>query len=563
MEKHFMIRLSVAILSVFLLFINKAYCLVDMNNASYSNTWVDLEVPGNGYDMKVLRAYKSRTLFNGIFGFGWCSEFETKLETTSEGNIKISECGDGQEIVFSAKEITKKDIDATISSILTKMKTDTKGKSASADYFKKISDQMAIDDDYRARMAKTYSIAVPIKEGTKFSANGKEVENVVFNKTHYTRNLPDGSYQRFDLLGRLSYMYDKNTNFLKFEYDKDLLKEVEDNNSRKLTFRYFPNKKVKSISGPNGLVTEYKYNSQEDLTWNKNAWAKTDKQVYIYEYNEFHNLTKANWPDNTSISVRYDNVKDWVLGFTDRDKCNENYKYEFSATNPKFHYWSSVTKTCGKEVVANNRFEFWHKQVESGQVVLSRVLTSISGSTTDITYHDTFGKPVVIKKNNDRMSFEYFPDGLIKTKQAGYAKLDFTHDAQTKKVSAVKSTISNEKGKVVSARQTSFKYDSKGNLSFAENSDGQKVIITYDLKGRISSITDQAKKIVKIDYEDRFGKPSIVTRPGLGTIKVSYKPNGDIAKVDSAEGPTVASQVASTFNNLLDVISPATQELYL
>ena len=68
---------------------------------------------------------------------------------------------------------------------------------------------------------------------------------------------------------------------------------------------------------------------------------------------------------------------------------------------------------------------------------------------------------------------------------------------------------------------------------------------------------------VTIDYDERYGKPTVVTRPGLGTIKVSYKPNGDIAKVDSAEGPTVASQVASTFNNLLDVIAPATQELYL
>jgi hypothetical protein len=86
--------------------------------------------------------------------------------------------------------------------------------------------------------------------------------------------------------------------------------------------------------------------------------------------------------------------------------------------------------------------------------------------------------------------------------------------------------------------------------------------MTYDQKGRIASITDQAKKVVKIDYEERFGKPSVVTRPGLGTIKVSYKQTGEIAKVESAEGPTVASQVASTFNNLLDVISPATQDLY-
>ncbi len=548
-----------------LLFISfsHVHALVDMNNASYSNTWIDLEVPGSGYDMKVIRAYKSRTLFNGMFGFGWCSEFETKLEPTSEGNIKISECGDGQEIIYSAREITKKDIESTVSQVILKMKADNKIKAPSADYWKKIADQMLSDDDQRSRLAKQYGVAVAIKEGMKFLANGKEVENVIFNKTFYTRNLPDGSYQRFDVQGRLTYMYDKNNNFLKFEYEKDSLREVADNNARKLSFKYYANKKVKSISGPNGLLTEYKYGAQEDLVWNKNAWAKKDADIYTYDYNEFHNLTKATWPDKSSISLRYDNVKDWVLGFTDRDKCTENYKYEFSQNDPKYHYWSSVTKTCGKDVVASNRYEFWHKPLASGQIVLSRVLTNVSGSTTDITYHDIFGKPVVIKKNNERMNFEYYADGLIKSKQAGSSKLEFVHDTASKKVSSVKTTFMNDKGKVVSSRQTAFKYDNKGNLSYAENSDGQKITLTYDARGRISTITDQAKKIVKIDYEERFGKPSIVTRPGLGTIKVAYKSNGEIAKVDSAEGPTVASQVASTFNNLLDVISPATQELYL
>lgn len=86
--------------------------------------------------------------------------------------------------------------------------------------------------------------------------------------------------------------------------------------------------------------------------------------------------------------------------------------------------------------------------------------------------------------------------------------------------------------------------------------------MTYDQRGRIATITDQAKKIVKIDYEERFGKPAVVTRPGLGTIHVTYKPNGEIDKVNSAEGPSVAMQVASTFNNLLDVIAPATAEVF-
>ena len=558
-----MIKLKLLISILFTLSVPKAFALVDMNNASYSNAWIDLEVPGSGYDMKVVRAYKSRTLFNGMFGFGWCSDFETKLETTSEGNIKISECGDGQETIFSAREITKKDIDTTISQIINKMKTDGKSKSASADYFKKLSDQLTEDDDQRSQLAKKYGVTIAIKEGTKFMANGKEVENVVLSKEYYTRTLADGSSERFDLQGRLTHMYDKNTNFLKFEYEKDQLKEIVDNNSRKLQFKYYPNKKVKFITGPSGLTTEYKYSAQEDLVWNRNAWAKKETEVYTFDYNEFHNLIKASWPDKSFIALKYDNAKDWVLSFTDRDKCTENYKYETGATNPKFHYWSTVIKTCGKQTVANNRYEFWHKQLPSGQIILSRVLQNVSGSTTDITYHDTFGKPVVIKKNNERLTFEYYPDGLIKSKEASNAKIEYVHDTVNKKVATVKTTFLNDKGKIIATRQTSFKYDGKGNLVFAENSDGQKINMTYDQKGRIATITDQAKKVVKIDYEERFGKPSIVSRPGLGTIKVSYKPNGDIQKVDSAEGPSVASQVASTFNNLLDVISPATQELYL
>ncbi len=563
MMKTWNVLLAVAATFATLTLTEKAHALVDMNNAGYSNTWTDLEVPGTGYDMRVLRAYKSRTIYIGLFGFGWCSEFETRLETTPEGNLKISECGDGQEIVYSARELTKKDVESSIKQIITKMRADKKLSSNAAEYWKNIEVQLYDDSEVRSQYARQFGIIVPVKEGTKYMANAKEVENVILSKGVYTRTLPDGSMQRFDGEGRLTHMYDKNGNYLKFEYQKDLLTEITDNNSRKLAFKYYPNKKVQRITGPNGLMTEYKYNQQEDLIWNRNAWAKKETDVYTYEYNEFHNLTKANWPDKTSIAIKYDNVKDWVLSFTDRDKCNESYKYEFSTSNPKFNYWSTATKVCGKQTLATNRYEFWHKQLPNGQVVLSRLLTNVNGSIRDITYHDTFGKPVTIKINNDRIDFEYFADGLPKTKTTSSAKLEYTYDQTIKRVSTVKTSFINEKGKATTIRNTAFKYDGKGNLTYAENSDGQKINMTYDLKGRIQSITDQAKKVVKIDYEERFGKPQTVTRPGLGSIKVSYKPNGDIAKVDSVDGPAVASQVASTFNNLLDVIAPATQELYL
>ena len=97
-----------------------SYAIVDLRNANYSNTWIDIQVDGSGYDMKVLRTYHSRSLFNGMFGFGWCSNFETSLEVLPEGALKVRECGSGSTTVYSPREITKADVDRTISLIIAK-----------------------------------------------------------------------------------------------------------------------------------------------------------------------------------------------------------------------------------------------------------------------------------------------------------------------------------------------------------------------------------------------------------------------------------------------------------
>lgn len=535
-----------------------AHAVVDMKNANFSQAWVDIEVPGSGYDMRVQRTYNSRSLFNGIFGFGWCSDFETRMNITAEGNLKITECGAGHELFYSPRELARKDVEQTIQKIVSKMKEE-KAVGRNEDFYKKLTVELLEQDVRRAQMAQQYSVLIPIKEGTKFYANGREVEHIVFQKTFYTRNLQDGSSQRFDTKGRLTHMYDKNGNFLKFEYDKDNMTQVMDNNSRRLSFKYFPNRKVKEIVGPNSIKAEYKYKDLDDLVWVMDGW----KNSYSFEYDELHNLVKANWPDKTMISLKYDTKKDWVTSFTDRKKCVETYTYELSKENPKGNYWSTVKKVCGKEIVANNRYEFWYKQRADGEWILTRVQSDVQGNLTDITYDDVTGKPTAIRKNQERIAFEYYPNGLVKTKASGVFKQSFKYDSTHNKVSEVLTDFFNAKGDKTGTRSTTFQYDKKGNLTYAQNSDGQKVNMTYDARGRIASITDQAKKLVKIQYEERYGKPSIVTRPGLGTIKVVYKPTGEIERVDSKDGPTVALQVASTFNNMLDIISPATTDIYL
>jgi YD repeat-containing protein len=141
--------------------------------------------------------------------------------------------------------------------------------------------------------------------------------------------------------------------------------------------------------------------------------------------------------------------------------------------------------------------------------------------------------------------------------------MNFEYKNSFNKVSKVNTEFFDGKGKVAKKRETLFAYDNRGNLADAKNSDGQSVKLTYDQRGRISTITDQAKKEVQIKYEERTGRPAQITRPKVGTIAVTYKANGEINKVESNDGAAVATQVASTFNNLLDIIAPATSEMNL
>ena len=59
-----------------------SWAVVDMKNANFADTWFDLIAPGTGFDLRVTRTYNSRSVFNGIFGYGWCSNLETSLNIT-------------------------------------------------------------------------------------------------------------------------------------------------------------------------------------------------------------------------------------------------------------------------------------------------------------------------------------------------------------------------------------------------------------------------------------------------------------------------------------------------
>lgn len=559
--------------SLVFLFSIPAFAIVDMKSANYSESWTDLTVPGVGYDLRINRSYNSRSLFNGLFGFGWCSDYETKVEITPESNLKLTECGGGMEITFTPKNFNPGKIEGTIKNIMTEVRR--RRPDLKADYIAGLEKELKTNDFMREEFSRRMNIKGKIEDGVTYLANGKEAENITLKGGTYKRTLNDGTYQLFDMAtGRMTHMYDKNQNYLKLQWEKDTLQSVADNLGRKLTFRYNPSsKKVSEIVGPNGMKATYNVKG-EDLAEVTDAKGKK----YKYTYDDVHNLSRIDLPDGGYKALTYNKDKDWVTSFRNPKGCIETYDYQMSKDDPKNHFWSNVVKKCGEKITNQSKYEFFHRMRPDGTgVFLYRVRSEVNSAVTDITYHETFGKPITIVRDDTRTDYTYFENGFVKTKKETGRLLAFEYKNSCNKVSQLtiqmfdenapadnkqaRKTAQAKSEKLLKTVRTKFTYeDKKCNLITADTSEGQSVKLQYDAQGRISQIEDQAKKLVKIRYEAKFGKPSVVTRPGLGTINVTYKADGEISKVDSKEGPNVAVQVASIFNNLLDIIAPATAE---
>jgi YD repeat-containing protein len=519
-----------------------AYALVDMQNANFTETWVDLEIPDTGYNLKIERAYNSRTLHNGLFGFGWCSNFETSLEILADGRIKRVECGAGQEITYAPKSFDPAEVQEGLSKIISAMKKENPALSGRE--IQIITQKLKEDTLYRDRESARLNVLKEVKEGTIFFGEGANTDKIVLKKGFYIRDLSDGSSERFDTSGQLVYLYDKNQNYLKLDYNKKTLAAVTTSSGRRLSFEYTPNGKIKEIRGPGGLTTEYKYEKLNDLISAKNGKDETTR----YEYDTLHNITKVTYADKSYKSLKYNQDKDWVTELIDRNGCIEKYDYVLSKEDPKNNFWSTVEKKCDGKIVNKSKYGFWFKpRSNNSGVYLSKLSIDNNGAKSEIEYHNVFEKPLTIKKDKELTQYAYYPNGLLKTKRVNNQVINFKYNNLNKV-----SEVSEGKG------STKFTYDKIGNLTYAANSNGQSVKLEYDHKGRIVKIFDQAKRLINIDYDERFGKPKMVERPGVGKIFVSYNNEGVITKVESKNNdPTVTVQVASAFNNLIDIITPA------
>jgi YD repeat-containing protein len=275
---------------------------------------------------------------------------------------------------------------------------------------------------------------------------------------------------------------------------------------------------------------------------------------YRYSQDKRHNLTEILYANKTSMQITYfgkelfENVK----SVKERDGSKSEYTYW---TSPKdaghTRVGSRLLDKEGKEI-SKSSYEYFSRKKGDGEDWTYKIATNIDGDVSETTYNECCGLPLVIKKGGQESAFTYDKEGRVLKKVTPSETTLLTYDAKVGKVNRVEKHIKSTNKK----EWSEFKYDDKGNLTFARNSDNKGVRLFYDLNGRIKTMVDQNKKQIDFTYNEH-SKPIEIKDPAGGAIRVTYKNSGEVDKVDSSGGRDLANQVSTSFQGLLEIVKPA------
>ncbi len=525
-----------------------SYGGVNLKNGNFYINYTDVIVSGSGPELSVVRTYNSKSTHKGWFGFGWGSDFETKLEVSPDGSVTIFENGSGARTRFTPKG--SNDPSQGVDKIISKMKSRANISDVVAENLR---ERLLGDSELRLAYARKFKVVADIKTGDVLYSSLRGSQKLMKTSRGYKRFYESGKFEEFDLEGYLKLVQQKDGHKVFLNYKDNRLTSIKDTKSKQLFFEWYESGRVKSISTGSKTKSSYEYDSD-------NLISSTDMagNTYKFEYDSYHNMKKVKYADGKEMTIAYEPQTQFVTNIVDKAGLETKYEYGKNSKNPELHYWTIVKKKTKSGKEFSSKYEYEMKKRPDGSQYTYRILTDISGFVTETTYSECCGLPLKIVKGEDVTTFEYNKRGLLtkrKSSDGDFVELDY-HPTLNKVTKVV-----NPNG------WTKFNYDKKGNLYKAMNNVGKAVLLKYDRNGRITDMVDYDKKkdvrrTLAFKY-NALGKPTEIDLKKVGKIKVDYDGFGEIKNVSSNSGKQMAVQVTQAFQSLLEIVRPAGVNLSL
>lgn len=532
---------------------------VSLKNGNFFIGFTDVSYPG-GFEPKIERVYNSKSAFRGIFGFGWGIEYEVRLQVSADGSVVVHEYGGGAENRFQPVRFEAKELDAAVEKIAGVARSVGVMGSAAAleDYKKKLrGDASFRNSEWQKWVSQGKLEPRKLADGTQLQSNRFSYQYLTKVKDGYVRVYDNGRIEKFDDLGRLSQLADRNGNKLGFEYGRDgKLSKLIDNFNRKMFFTFNERGLLSRVQGESKQVAEYRYNGFDELVWSKDASGNAHE--FKYSDDQRHNLVQVTYPDKRALKIAYYDRKQFenVRTITEKDGTLIEYSYKENPPSGANRIVAVVMKDRDSKPITKSEYEYFFRKKATGEEWTQRMVTTTDGERTDTTYNECCGAPLVIKKGNETTEFAYDAKGRVTKKATPTEITRLTYDEKLGKITRVVKEPSPKSARKAAPTWSEFEYDTKGNLISAKNSAKQAVKVIYDGNGRIANMIDQQGRKLEFRYNEQ-SKPVEIKDAKIGAIQVTYGNDGAVKSVASPAGRKIAMQVTSTFQNLLEIIRPA------
>jgi len=522
---------------------------VNLKNGNFYINYTDVIISGNGPELSIVRTFNSKSTHRGWFGFGWGSDFETRLEVSPDGSVTVFENGSGARTRFTPKG--SNDPAIGVDKIISQMKSRANISDVVAENLR---ERLLGDSELRLAYARKFKVSSDMKVGGVLYSSLRGSQKIMRTSKGYKRFYESGKFEEFDSQGNLTLIQQKNGYKVFLNYKDERVTSIKDTKSKQLFFEWFDSGRVKSISTGSKTKSSYEYDSDGNLV------SSTDiaGNKYRFDYDSYHNMTKVKYSDDREMKISYQPQTQFVTKIVDKEGLETKYEYGKNSKNPELHYWTTVKKKTKSGKEFSSKYEYEMKKRPDGSQYTYRILTDISGFVTETTYSECCGLPLKIVKGEDVTTFEYNKRGLLtkrKSSDGDFVELDYHPEL-------------NKVTKVVNPNGwTKFSYDKQGNLYKALNNVGKAVLLKYNRNGRITDMVDYDKKrdirrSLAFKY-NALGKPTEINLKKVGKIKVDYDGFGEIKNVSSNSGKKMAVQVTQAFQSLLEIVRPAGVNLSL
>ena len=525
-----------------------ARAVVSPKNGNFFIGYTDISYGGDA-ELSLGRVYNSKSAFNGLFGWGWGSEYDTFLVAQPDGTIVVHESGGGASNVFTAVDRANSEIDGALA-LISRAQPEL-----SAGDRERLRQDARFRHDTWERVRSTSKVPeVIVPDNRSFVSHAFGEETLVHRGHEFVATRADGRRRRFDARGHLIEISHDHGTPLYLTYDeKRRLSHISDG-LRTITLVTDPAGRIVRAMGTNDRYAEYRYSPAGDLIWSRDAQGN----VYAHEYSADgrHNMTRIGYSDGTSLVVWYYSVQanEGVRRIRDRQGEITDYEYGERNENGTDHLWSEYRISSPGGLPHKVRYDYFEAIDQiTGSPSLVRTIQSVDGSEVDTTF-DHHGSPTKVVRDGLATDYAYDANSRLISKTSASTRVSYSYSLAGK-VSRVEIRSTRDAPSAAARTWFSYEHDDRGALASAASSDGRQIRLTNDASGRITTMRVGEKEL-QFDYAAN-SKPRKITLAGVGSIEITYADSGILRQTTGEQARRVSVEVAESYRLLMELVRPS------